>query len=213
MRAIKTLICIACIGLSAFFVYSSSRYVEDVSKQTVKLEGEVNDLKGKLKNLNKIKIQNSEESMKHLKSCAEQGNAVADFQNKYLSLLSRQNVPANDTELEKNAEKLDTYLSDADKNSRTPWFITFNQTTKGVWKFETTHGFDGADFPVLWTFREAGSNDLLAYTTGNFNVEKNVFSGVKVAFTSKGAAKITADGSPSQAVFDKPQNEKKAGEK
>lgn len=99
------------------------------------------------------------------------GEAVARLQTKY------QEVLYNENQLVANAEELDQYFGDADKNASIPWIYADNGETY-TWKFISTGKFEEVFFHVMWECYDQ-NGELIAYTTGVYDGFNEYFYNVE----------------------------------
>lgn len=130
-----------------------------------------------------------------LKSAADRGNNVAYLQNNYQVL----DVLENETTYVNNANALDTFFADDSKNARVEWYRARSDTdTKSEklqykWSFESVYSFSVDSIDVIWLCREDTTGELLAYTTGVYNVSSNQFSNIERKITRFGNQYIGVD--------------------
>ena len=126
-----------------------------------------------------------------LSSAASAGATVATYQNAYQNIDST----VDENAFTKNLEAMDVYLSSSDKDHRGVWYAPTDDTISYKWTFCTTYSFTESSVPVLWICNSS-SGDLLAYTTGVYDVETEKFLDMDTSITSLGASYIGTDSIP-----------------
>lgn len=130
-----------------------------------------------------------------LKSAADRGNNVAYLQNNYQVL----DVLENETTYVNNADALDSFFADDSKNARVEWYRAYSDTKSESeklqykWSFESVYSFSVDSIDVIWLCREDTTGELLAYTTGIYNVSSNQFSNIERKITRFGNQYIGVD--------------------
>lgn len=146
----------------------------------------VNELSQQYNNISEYK--ETVESVKTtLVSAASAGNAVADLQNQYGSLVKSDKTYA--TSVTTIASSMDKYLDKDSSNARVPWFSTSMSNMK--WTFNTTYSVDATSIDCLWTCY-SDKNELVGYVTGTYDVGANIFSDMDIHMTSIGTSYLTA---------------------
>lgn len=181
----KRLRIIACVGIVVFMigvVFTEQLALEKGSREYDANEQQIHQLNAQLREAKSVEPDSGEVVKKAILSCKKQGNAVAKYQNAYQGL-------TKDADIADNAKKLSIYFG-KDSDSQTPWFSYGNHK----WSFRTNYTFDAKLIPVLWTCEDPGTGELLAYATGEYNSEENIFANVETSTTSIGNARI--EGTP-----------------
>ena len=124
-----------------------------------------------------------------MKSANTAGMAVAGLQTAYQDVVvnaGADNTESFETALTKNAEALDVYFDDDDKNARVPWFTVTNENAaRLVWTFMTNYTFSTETVECLWMCRDNPGN-LVAFALGTYTASTNLFSDVHYYATAYG---------------------------
>ena len=200
MKAKKTWFSIACIllivlgfGLILYANISKSDYEE----QYMANNRTIGDLRDELsvvqRQVNEWDNVNVEVVKVKVKSCAEIGQKVAELQTKYQIL-----NPAEDEALFlENVDSLDMCFDEFSKNCRVPWYtVAVPGSVQWTWTFQSTYEFSASSTNVIWLCHENESNNLLAYATGVYNADTELFSNIVCVMTSMGADYYYADPTP-----------------
>lgn len=123
----------------------------------------------------------SEEEETIKSSAAEAGKQVAECQNKYMTLTSKENRE----EYEANVEAMDALLSDSSKDARVRWY---DSETPGTWSFITNGEFSGDTLGVLWLCENPDDGSMVGYATGTYDAKTNTFSNIHYGLSSEAAA-------------------------
>lgn len=122
--------------------------------------------------------------MANLKSCAELGKRVADLQTNYQYLSPSEDEAA----FMDNVNALDICFDEFHKNARVPWYsVSVPETANWTWEFQSTYEFASRRVNVIWLCYENDTENLLAYATGIYDSDTNLFSDIVYIMTSLGA--------------------------
>ena len=134
-----------------------------------------------------------EEAVVILNSAKDSGVAVADIQN--AMTVDYKLVGTDDEQVYiDEAESLTEYLSYA--TAQKIWYLS-TYLDDYSWEFNTMYSFTSSTIPVLWTCYgtipsdnayESDTTALLAYATGTYVVEDNIFKDVSLHTTGLGSA-------------------------
>lgn len=124
-----------------------------------------------------------------MKSANTAGMAVAGLQTAYQDCVVNAGMEGSEsfeTALVKNAEALDVYFDDDDKNARVPWFtVTNDNPARLVWTFMTNYTFSAESVECLWVCRD-NSGNLVAFALGTYTASNGLFSNVRYYGTAYG---------------------------
>lgn len=185
-------ICVLFVLISFGSIFYTSQYKSGAEPRVKKLQKSIEEKEKRLSELKTLKVETQKSADVKLKSCAQAGNKIADLQTSYNSKVTGGQV---DTEgIKKIAADLDVMLSEDSKNYRTPWYQPINSkgelNVQGKWIFRTNYSFSSETIPVLWTFNEEKTNDILAFVQGTYNVKDQTFSSISKNLTTKGHSYI-----------------------
>lgn len=186
--AVRTVICVLLIGASALVINnmqsSSSKFADEYAANEVTIA----DLNKEYKEVSDGKNNMSAETVeKTLKSASDRGNNVAYLQNNYRSL----DVTVDQDAYVANAEALDPFFGDNDKNSRVEWYRVPDFSYK--WTFKSNYDFSEDKIDVLWVCEhtlEENKTELLAYVTGVYDANTNTFSDINRVMTVRGMSYV-----------------------
>lgn len=135
-------------------------------------------LKTEYKILQNSSSVNPKEGREELTSATKQGDKLAQYQNEFA------NAGTNQKHLHKLSQKILPLLT-SDDNGVTPWYYTGHPNDQGNWQFASRYAFDQKQIKVLFTCKNK-KGDLLAYTTGKYDVKKKEFADLKTTVTAEG---------------------------
>lgn len=131
--------------------------------------------------------ENTEEGSEVLDKASDAGNALSNYQNWNLSVLSVDFTSELESEMKQKMSEVEPYLQD--KGNRVDWYYydTSNPNVNPVWSFCTTYSFSGNTVPVLWVcYNQAKDNELLAYAQGTYHADDNMFYDLEYHVTAIG---------------------------
>ena len=176
-------------GLMVFFFVLNGR-LSDARMREGRNASRISDLTRKLEALKKepaapegpSEVEQEEISY----SAAALGNQVAELQNKYQT--------GDDGTI---GDALDPCFGESDKNARTPWYFvpSAEDGIPGTWQFVTNGTFHGTSKHVIWLCKSA-SGELLAYATGVYHPDTNVFTDVSWEMSYLAANAVGSSGIP-----------------
>ena len=156
------------------------------------LEADLAEMKEKLDYVPQVKLDDEEqEQVSH--SAAELGDAVAGYQNAYAALSASGDRDA----FQANVDALDICFTDTSKSARVPWY---SGGRPGTWEFVTDGQFKGVNKEVLWLCKSPEDGALLAYATGVYDSEANLFMDVNFQMSILGNSEIEPTGSGSDPI-------------
>lgn len=167
-----------------FLVYTNTQ-VKNMKASMTEIDEEIKQLNADLSALNKDAENEDTVEEVHVKlnSALDVGRDVASLQTKYNTL----NVLDNEAEMKDVAKSIGLYMED--KSNQVPWYPVKSDEIAYSWVFHTTYSFSDTTVPVLWTCR-SNNGDLLAYATGTYEVEDNMFSDLEYHITSMGMSHV-----------------------
>lgn len=128
------------------------------------------------------------------------GEEVAKAQNTYKDLYKRVDEAPTEADVVLVLDDITAHAKDCEKyftttEPRKCWYEVTNVDYE--WVFESSYDFSGESMPVLWTCRDKATGELLAYSTGVYNVVSGTFGNIELAYTLKGneykGALVTGD--------------------
>lgn len=177
---IVTVLIVIGFGLWAYFTDQSLKQTYQTN------QSQIDEL---TKQLNSISTEEpkTEVVTAQLNSASDAGNALSDYQNWNLSVLSADFTSELESEMKQKMSEVEPYLQD--KGNRVDWYYydTNNPNVNPVWSFCTTYSFSGNTVPVLWVcYNQAKDNELLAYAQGTYHVDDNMFYDLEYHVTAIG---------------------------
>lgn len=175
------------IGVLIFSVLMAAdciRYsakANDNKIQTTELENELASLKSK-------ETISKDEVSETLYSATTAGKAVADAQNEY----SKLNPESSDysERIKAISGSIKQYYSDEDVGSTNQWF--YAPETEYEWKFLSTYSFGVDKINVIWVCYSK-NNDILAFTTAEYDVKADCFAKSNPRYTDLGSDAIAGE--------------------
>lgn len=156
------------------------------------LEADLAEMKEKLDYVPQVKLDEEEqEQVSH--SAAELGDAVAGYQNAYAALSASGDRDA----FQANVDALDICFTDTSKAARVPWY---SGKRPGNWEFVTDGQFKGVNKEVLWLCKSSEDGSLLAYATGVYDSESNLFMDVNFQMSVLGNSEMEPTGEASELI-------------
>lgn len=176
--------CILFLAIAAVCILFQMAGASEYDSKTIENRAMYDSLKTEYDSIQQT-VNTKEDVEAVVYSAADAGNQVADFQNMY-SVTMTDGIKAI-------AEKLDAFFDSDSKAMRVPWFSGPVKQGSVTWQFETTYSFSSKNADVLWTCWDS-LGQMLAYTTGKFNVETKLFSDVETFVTLVGQNSLMATG-------------------
>lgn len=150
-------------------------------------------------------------------SAQSTGVSVANFQNRYIrALLDRgEGMLESDRTARSDAyNMLLPYFSEGYESSAESWFDPSSRYQSGtgnnfVWEFNSKFSFEGSQLPVIWTCRHQrgkgpgntdAANEIVAYTTGIYDLNTGKFSGLETHVTGVGKPMSVGYVAPQETV-------------
>lgn len=182
-------LCLFTFALGCYFFISASSKLDELDAKAAGLEAQIKAKQEEIDNF-EVKPVDVEYVQETLNTCMVQGNNVAELQNNYRSLLKTYYSTLKDADLDaitENSEALSAYLT---KGKGQGYWYSIPSTSSSdlayTWEFCTTYQFTGSSIPVIWVCYEDGTQNMLAYATGTYNMTTQKFSDVESFMTNYG---------------------------
>lgn len=161
-------------------------------------------------------------------SAQNAGVSVANFQNRYIrALLDRAGgeLDSDKTARSDAYDMLLPYFSEGYESSAESWFDPSSRYQSGtgnnfVWEFNSKFSFEGSQLPVIWTCRHQrgkgpdnmdAANEIVAYTTGIYDLNTGKFSGLETHVTGVGKPMTVGYAAPQETVNPPEHNDEENG--
>lgn len=172
---IATIVC----GCILFF---ENRAVSEANAKSKENAETIEELKKQLSDVTTENEETVEEIQVKLNSASTAGNRMAELQNERREV----EVGSNGWEEKSSAitDEIKQYTDES--NGIGPWYGRTN-AVKCHWQFESTYSFSGNEIPAVWTCRNDGNGELLAYAMATYHADTGKFTDLDYHQTSVGA--------------------------
>ena len=162
-----------------FMIYNANATKKQDIAQIQKNKDKISDLKDQL-----VKVEAERptvtvsQGQDALATAIDSGNKLANLQNQYISV-------GNDRNKIQNIVKQEMPLLKSKDDKATAWFDTGNPKTQGKWTFASKYQFSQNEIKAVFLNRN-DKNQLLAYATADYYLNKKQFSNIEVVETNYG---------------------------
>lgn len=174
--ALSLIIAVVSIGYSSIVVSGIDTEIVQQSETIGELEAHLSELEKAKEEVVDVKVV--------LNTAAQAGTEVAAYQSKFSNITEETRDG-----LETMSSSMRNLFGTSDSDATAPWY---NGDEEYSWTFETTYSFAGNSVPVVWLCRNK-DRDVVAYTTGIYDVKENVFKDIEWKSVSKGAVRTSQD--------------------
>lgn len=166
--------------------------------QTLAKEAELGQLRSELNVVEETEEETSTEAetiadIRTRYSAQSAGTQIASLQTNYVVLVPDASITASEEAARENIrETLLSFFESGSENGAESWFDPVStyqsgNTARFTWSFESSYQYAGRTLPVMWLCRYDG-DQVVAYVTGVYHSETELFSDISVHITSTGQA-------------------------
>lgn len=178
--------------------------------ETDRLNTAIDEVKADLEEqarIDSIKLTEEEEELAR-NDAKVQGEMVAHYQNLYREILSPESMDIDKEDAEKYKEAQDDYVDALNDNKnalgayfddngkrigKAEWYNS-ESGIPGKWEFASRASFKGNTAKVLWLCHADEDHTLLAYCTGKYNADTELFTDMELKKTAYAIANTKSDG-------------------
>lgn len=183
----------AIIGCVVFvmFTISNSEYERAYMNNNQRI-GTLMDDVSKLESF-QVRVDEHEVAISNdLLSCVSVGRRVAELQTEFREVSIQNFVTEESTNhWIRIASDLLSYFEKDGGHHQNPWFVcsavNLEYHPNYTWEFQSLYSFTENEIDAVWLCWTDDTHELLAYTTGLYNVDTGLFSNIKTGVTTLGA--------------------------